>query len=1057
MEDSIEKCTQPEIVKNNKKNFICGVIEGFYGRPWTMEQRKDLFRKLKKWGMDSYVYAPKDDYKHRAYWRELYTVEEADHLSSLISAAKEHDVVFYYALSPGLDMTYSSQKEIQTLKRKLDQVSQFGCEAFALLFDDIEAELSKVDKEVFQTFGNAQVSVTNEVYTHLGNPKFFFCPTQYCSSRAIPTLHDSEYLNTLGSKLNHDIDIMWTGNKVISKIITLESIQEITEILRRPPVIWDNLHANDYDQKRVFLGPYSGRSPELIPHLRGVMTNPNCEFHANTIAIHSLAHWSKCSMDSKVNSCLADIKLETENEDGISSEEPTDCRLSKNIYHPRIALKSAIAEWLPEFFIEKEAWGPISKPQPQVTMVLPIIPIIPSINTCMSLSTTTTTSTNTKTATVPEVNTTQLRALADVCSTVNSSAVNPISNPVMNSLVSPTKVVTNDDILNPITSSVASAIELPKTIPISVVSVPIMHAKTVEDVCQSHIDNEQHNTKENTPLKTDDICTEIIKSHMELSEVQHDDDSNNKNNDNFDLLEEKDKSELLPIISNLEEDVIIDEKPQDRESASLSTDIVNMTDENNLSPISTGNEPMECSSSQASQTPPKDERKINSEDIIMAETTSTNECNSNMQIESSESSPISNADMKDEEEKILNEDAKIKAEDLFLLCDLFYLPFEHGSRGIKLLNEFNWLKTNANVLCELKKSAAESPKPEVVEWLQRAEAFSVLCDSVQDLLKKVANCANKEICHDLFSYIWDIGGALILLNAFVKWLSQGHFPPNICSFTQGSFTWFSKGWKETFQSGDQEPWVFRGGLTADLQRLMPVDSGNDLFLYKLPELPTTDCTILRPYTNIDEIDVYKVCTKFYLTLGTVEDENIALPEKLCELISDSLVGSYITLSPEFCTIAFDSSKNVIGYAAAAVDIKQFVRKVSICWLPAMQEKYPKSVLDNSELFSANKKFNNSFTRMINDFHNSEYECPKEVSNTYSGIVSIAVLKSSLTADHALVKRLLTVTLANLRANGCFGVHVRLSDAEQVQYYLKAGFQEIFRDPLTKELYLGRRF
>lgn len=28
---------------------------------------------------------------------------------------------------------------------------------------------------------------------------------------------------------------------------------------------------------------------------------------------------------------------------------------------------------------------------------------------------------------------------------------------------------------------------------------------------------------------------------------------------------------------------------------------------------------------------------------------------------------------------------------------------------------------------------------------------------------------------------------------------------------------FSNGWKETFMSGDQEPWVFRGGLTADLQ------------------------------------------------------------------------------------------------------------------------------------------------------------------------------------------------------------------------------------------------
>jgi len=62
--------------------------------------------------------------------------------------------------------------------------------------------------------------------------------------------------------------------------------------------------------------------------------------------------------------------------------------------------------------MKKEAFGPITKPQPQVQMVMPIIPIIPSINTCMSLTTTTTTSTSSRT--VPEVNTTQLQALADV-------------------------------------------------------------------------------------------------------------------------------------------------------------------------------------------------------------------------------------------------------------------------------------------------------------------------------------------------------------------------------------------------------------------------------------------------------------------------------------------------------------------------------------------------------------------------------------------------------------------------------------------------------------------
>lgn len=67
--------------------------------------------------------------KHRAFWRELYTVEEAEHLMGLVTAAKESKIDFYYSLSPGLDITYSSEKEVSALKRKLDQVLQFGCSA----------------------------------------------------------------------------------------------------------------------------------------------------------------------------------------------------------------------------------------------------------------------------------------------------------------------------------------------------------------------------------------------------------------------------------------------------------------------------------------------------------------------------------------------------------------------------------------------------------------------------------------------------------------------------------------------------------------------------------------------------------------------------------------------------------------------------------------------------------------------------------------------------------------------------------------------------------------
>uniref|UniRef100_A0A672QW18 protein O-GlcNAcase n=1 Tax=Sinocyclocheilus grahami TaxID=75366 RepID=A0A672QW18_SINGR len=341
------------VERTGRRKFITGVVEGFYGRPWTMEQRKELFRRYcQKWGLNTYLYAPKDDYKHRMFWREMYSVEEADQLTTLISAAEEHGIEFIYAISPGLDITFSNQKEVSTLKRKLDQVSHFGCKSFALLFDDIDHNMCPADKEVFSSFAHAQVSITNEIFQYLGEPEIFvFCPTEYCGTFCYPNVSQSPYLRTIGEKLLPGIEVLWTGPKVVSKDITVESIEEVTKILRRAPVIWDNIHANDYDQKRLFLGPYKGRSTELIPRLKGVLTNPNCEFESNFVAIHTLATWYKSNMngvrkdvvmtDSEDSTVSIQIKLENE---GSDEELDTDI-----LYSPQIALKLALTEWLSEF------------------------------------------------------------------------------------------------------------------------------------------------------------------------------------------------------------------------------------------------------------------------------------------------------------------------------------------------------------------------------------------------------------------------------------------------------------------------------------------------------------------------------------------------------------------------------------------------------------------------------------------------------------------------------------------------------------------------------------
>lgn len=321
--------------------FISGVVEGFYGRPWTMEQRTELFKREQKWGLNTYLYAPKDDYKHRMYWRDLYAAEEAEQLTSLISAAKQHDVEFVYAISPGLDITFSNPKEVAALKRKLDQVKEFGCRSFSLLFDDIETEMCPADKQAFSSFAHAQVAITNEVYMHLGEPEvFLFCPTDYCAVFCTPSVTQSSYLNTVGEKLLPGIDVLWTGPKVVSHKISVESIEEVSSVLKRAPVIWDNIHANDYDPQRLFLGPYKDRPTDLIPKLKGVLTNPNCEFYPNFVAVHTLATWCKAPAEGAPR----DVEM--------GDEEQDPC------YSPQKALNLALTDWLEEFMSTDQPGGP---------------------------------------------------------------------------------------------------------------------------------------------------------------------------------------------------------------------------------------------------------------------------------------------------------------------------------------------------------------------------------------------------------------------------------------------------------------------------------------------------------------------------------------------------------------------------------------------------------------------------------------------------------------------------------------------------------------------------
>ena len=89
-----------------------GVIEGFYGNPWSHEDRLRQFEFYGKHRLNIYVYGPKDDPYHRAHWRDPYPEAEAAKLKALVEAAHRNKVQFVWTIHPGGDIKWNKQDSL---------------------------------------------------------------------------------------------------------------------------------------------------------------------------------------------------------------------------------------------------------------------------------------------------------------------------------------------------------------------------------------------------------------------------------------------------------------------------------------------------------------------------------------------------------------------------------------------------------------------------------------------------------------------------------------------------------------------------------------------------------------------------------------------------------------------------------------------------------------------------------------------------------------------------------------------------------------------------------
>lgn len=253
------------------------MIEGFYGSPWSWDQRLEVAAWCAARGMRDYIYAPKDDPKHRHDWREPYGRDE---LAGFERFASDGQLALGFAIAPGLSIDCDASDDRTALASKIDQVVAVGARRVVLALDDIPFGGGAQ--------GDAHARLTTWLHDHLdGRADLSLVPTEYVGTRS------TAHLDALAAGVPIDVPIGWTGRAVVNDTITVADARARADALGgRPPLLWDNYPVNDAVMgDRLFVGPVRGREPGLAEVCAGYLANPMEQARASTLPLASIAAW----------------------------------------------------------------------------------------------------------------------------------------------------------------------------------------------------------------------------------------------------------------------------------------------------------------------------------------------------------------------------------------------------------------------------------------------------------------------------------------------------------------------------------------------------------------------------------------------------------------------------------------------------------------------------------------------------------------------------------------------------------------------------------------------
>lgn len=136
--------------------------------------------------------------------------------------------------------------------------------------------------------------------------------------------------------------------------------------------------------------------------------------------------------------------------------------------------------------------------------------------------------------------------------------------------------------------------------------------------------------------------------------------------------------------------------------------------------------------------------------------------------------------------------SSVTVDDIMTIVDMFYLPFEHGPRAIRLLSDFFDIKLQAadavseraasdssdqlGNCCNDSNDSTSTVKLDSdlksSSWRELVRTFLIRLRWISDVIDRILAIPNKALAFELFPYLWDIKAAVCLLECFVQWLGK---------------------------------------------------------------------------------------------------------------------------------------------------------------------------------------------------------------------------------------------------------------------------------------------